>query len=124
MTLAGVWALARSAAASWQYIVIGLLVVALGAQTLRLSWAKNALIADRAAQAEAVRLQAAKAESLSNELIIAQAAAMAITERTSVEYVDRIKTVRVPTECPADERDRLGSRGVLELLHRNKPAAK
>src|SRR5262245_58332636 len=58
-----------------------------------------------------------RADSLANELVIAQASAMAVTEKKVVEYVDRIRTVQAPdTACPADPRMRLGSHGVRDIL--------
>jgi hypothetical protein len=48
---------------------------------------------------------------------IEQAKAMAINDNKAVTYVDRIKYVQAPdTACPADERMRLGSRGVSDLI--------
>lgn len=70
-----------------------------------------------------------RADALANELVIAQAAAMAVTERKVVEYVDRIRTVKVPdTACAADPRMRLGNHGVRDILRgtdteRGAPAA-
>jgi hypothetical protein len=65
--------------------------------------------------AEARAIQ--RAQQLSDELIIAQAAAMAITEKKVVSYFDRIRTVQAPDNaCPADERMRLGSRGVRDII--------
>ena len=58
-----------------------------------------------------------KADRLANELIVAQAAAMAVTERKVVTYVDRIRTVQAPdTACPADPRMRLGNVGVRDII--------
>lgn len=106
--------------ANWKLLVIGLLVAAVGVQTLRLAWAQNELVADRLAQAKAVADAREKAAKLSDELIIAQAAAMAVTETKVVEYVDRIRTVRAPdTACAADERMRIGSAGVRDIVGRS-----
>lgn len=103
--------------ANWKLLIIGLLVAALGVQSLRLAWAQNEVITDRAAQAKAVADAREKAAKLSDELIIAQAAAMAVTEKKVVEYVDRIRTVQAPdTACAADERMRLGSAGVRDII--------
>lgn len=103
--------------ANWKLIAIGLLVAALGVQTLRLSWAQNEIVADRLAQAKAVQEAKDKATALSNELIIAQAAAMAVTEKKVIEYVDRIRAVPAPdTACPADPRMRLGNHGVRDIM--------
>ncbi len=97
--------------ANWKLIAIGLLVAAIGVQTLRLSWAQNELISDKLAQAEAVRKAQERADALSNELVIQQAIAMAVTERTVIQYVDRIRN------APSDvERNRAGSLGVRDIL--------
>lgn len=102
---------------NWKLIVIGLLVAALGVQTLRLAWAQNELVEDRLAQAKAVQEAKDKAKELSDELIIAQAAAMAVTEKKVTEYVDRIRTVTVPdTACAADPRMRIGNHGVRDIV--------
>lgn len=110
--------------ANWKLVVMGLLVAALGVQTLRLSWAENELISDKLAQADAVRKAQDRADALSTDLLIEQAKAYAVTEKKVTEYVDRIRTVAVAAECPADERDRLGSRGVRDILGRSDPKAK
>lgn len=103
--------------ANWKLIAIGLLVVALGLQTLRLSWAQNEIIADRLAQARAVQEQKDAAAKLSDELIIAQAAAMAVTEKKVTTYVDRIRTVQAPDNaCPTDPRMRIGNAGVRDII--------
>jgi hypothetical protein len=70
-----------------------------------------------------------KADDLANELVIAQASAMAVTEKKVVQYVDRIRTVQAPdTACSADPRMQLGNYGVRSLLsgtdaERSPPAA-
>jgi len=103
--------------AHWRLVLIGLLVAALAIQTIRLERAENALIADRLAQAEAIRKAQDAATKLSDELIIAQAAAMAVTEKKVTRYVDRIRTVQAPdTACATDERMRIGNGGVRDLI--------
>lgn len=109
MTLAAILALTKGLAAKWQYIAMGLLA-------LGLLWYRGQAANCRADQAAAIIEAQKRADALSNELIIAQAQAMAVTEKKVVEYVDRIKTVQVASECPPDERDRLGSRGVRSIL--------
>lgn len=80
--------------------------------------------ADKAKQADAVNTANAKAESLANELIIAQAAAMAVTTKTATVYVDRIRNVTTPdTACARDPRMQLGSHGVHDLVLGMVPAA-
>ena len=67
------------------------------------------------AEARAVK----RAGELSDELIISQAQAMAVTEKKVVSYVDRIRTVQAPdTACADDLRMRLGSYGVRDILGR------
>ena len=73
--------------------------------------------ADELAQRQAVQQAKDEAQALSDELLIEQAKAMAINGNKAVTYVDRIKYVQVAdTACPADERMRLGSRGVSDLI--------
>jgi hypothetical protein len=62
-------------------------------------------------------------------LSFAQAAAMAVTEKKVISYVDRIRLVQAPdTACAADPRMRIGSHGVRDVLgvpdpQRGAPAA-
>lgn len=73
---------------------------------------------DATAQAEAIQKAQDKADALANELIIAQAAAMAVNEKTTTVYVDRIHNVQsADTACAADPRMQLGSRGVRDLIY-------
>jgi hypothetical protein len=74
-------------------------------------------ISDTGLRLVSARLEAEqRAAALSDELVIEQAKAMAVNERTAVQYVDRIRTIRVAAECPPDERDRAASRGVRDLV--------
>lgn len=109
MSIAAILGLAKGAASHWREILIGLLA-------LGLLWYRGeyrGCVADRAA---AIVEAQKRADALSTDLLIEQAKAMAVTEKKVVEYVDRIKTVQVAQECPSDERDRLGSRGVRSIL--------
>jgi hypothetical protein len=82
----------------------------------RVSLERN-MAADELAQQKAVQKAKDEAQALSDELVIEQAKAMAINDNKAVRYVDRIKYVQAPdTACPADERMRLGSRGVSDLI--------
>jgi hypothetical protein len=75
------------------------------------------MAADRLAQQKAVQKANDEARALSDELVIEQAKAMAVNDNKAVTYVERIKYVQAPdTACPADERMRLGSRGVSDLI--------
>ncbi len=65
-----------------------------------------------------------KAAALSDELIIEQAKAMAVTEKKVVSYVDRIRTVQANDgACPADERMRIGNHGVRDIVRGDGPPA-
>jgi hypothetical protein len=100
--------------ANWKLIAMGLLVAALGVQTLRLSWAQNELISDKLAQAEAVKKAQDRADALSTDLLIEQAKNAARTEKVVIEYRDRIRN------APNDvERNRAGSVGVRDILRGN-----
>ena len=108
----------------WREGLIGLLLALCGVQTVRLSWAHEQIATEAAARTKAIADAQAKASALSDELIIAQAAAMAVTEKKVVTYVDRIRTVQAPdTACPADPRMRLGNTGVREIIRGGSPQA-
>jgi hypothetical protein len=107
--------------ANWRWLlpVIGIVTaLAWGGieHARRVSLERN-MAADELAQQKAVQKAKDEAQALSDELVIEQAKAMAINDKKAVTYVDRIKYVQVPdTACPADERMRLGSRGVSDLI--------
>jgi hypothetical protein len=108
----------------WREGLIALLLALCGVQTVRLSWAHEEIATEAAAREKAIREAQARADALSDELIIAQAQAMAVTEKKVVTYVDRIRTVQAPdTACAADERSRLGSRGVRDIVRGGGPQA-
>lgn len=98
---------------------IGVLVAALGVQTLRLAWLQAAVAGDKAAQAEAIRKLLEKAETLSNELVIQQAKSMAVTAEKEVVYVDKVHRIPVAPgedEAARSERMRAGTSGVRSIL--------
>lgn len=101
---------------NWRYAVMGILALALGVQTLRLAWADESIATTRAAQEKAIADAQAKADSLANELIIAQASAMAVTEKTVTSYVDRIVNVPVQTACVASPAVAAGLDGMRAVL--------
>lgn len=94
---------------NWQLVLCGLLLVWAGIAQMGWDHCSARRVSDELAARK-------KADALSDELVIEQAKKMAVTEKTVVEYVDRIRKVPVVQECPADDRDRLGSRGVRDIV--------
>ena len=111
--------------ANWRLVLIGLLALGLGVQTVRLAWLQAEVASDKAAQADAILALEKKAEALSNELVIEQARAMGVTAQKGVVYVDRVKTIPVaPGEDEAARSDRMraGSVGVRDIVCGLSPA--
>lgn len=116
--------LLKNPLASGLGILLLLVSLGLGVQTVRLAWERTAFANYKAEETKAILEAQRKAAALSDELIIAQASAMAVTEKKVISYVDRIHLVQGPdTACPADERMRLGSRGVSDLIRGGGPPA-
>lgn len=67
-------------------------------------------LADKAAALEEVAREQKKAAALSDELVIQQAIAMAVTSKKAGNYVEQIR------KAPDAERRRIGSRGVRDLI--------
>ena len=109
MSIAAILGLVKGASSYWREILISLLA-------LGLLWYRGEARGCRADQAAAIIEAQKRADALSNELVIAQAQAMAVTEKKVVEYVTQIRNVPGDPNCPADERDRAGSRGVRSIL--------
>lgn len=93
-------------------------------------WYRGGYESEKAARAaDLVKAQAAarsaedKAQSLSNELVIAQAEAMAIAEKTVTFYQDRILHVPVTTACAQSLAMRDASAGVRQLIRSSSSAA-
>jgi hypothetical protein len=107
--------------ANWRWLlpVIGV-VTALAWGGIEHAWRvslERDMAADKLAQQKTVQKAKDEAQALSDELVIEQAKTMAINDNKAVMYVDRIKYVQAPdTACHADERMRLGSRGVSDLI--------
>jgi hypothetical protein len=107
--------------ANWRWLlpVIGV-VTALAWGGMEHAWRvslERDIAADKLAQQKTIQQVKDEAQALSDELVIEQAKAMAINDNKAVTYVDRIKYIQAPdTACPADERMRLGSRGVSDLI--------
>lgn len=98
--------------ANWRWVLPLVLFAGLAIDDGRL---RLRIAAYESAEARAIK----HAAQLSDELVIAQAQAMAVTEKKVVSYVDRIRTVQAPdTACAADPRMRIGSHGVRDLLGR------
>ena len=110
--------------ANWRWLlpVIGI-VTALAWGGIEHAWRvslERDMSAIKLVQQKTVQKAKDEAQALSDELVIEQAKAMAINDNKAVRYVDRIKYVQAPdTACPADERMRLGSRGVSDLIRRS-----
>jgi hypothetical protein len=97
---------------NWRWLVPLVLFAGLAIDDGRL---RLKIAAYETAEAKAIK----RAGELSDELIIAQAQAMAVTEKKVVSYVDRIRTVQAPdTACADDPRMRLGNHGVRDILGR------
>lgn len=74
-------------------------------------WDRADLAEEKAGQEKAISAAQKKADDLANELVIAQAQAMAVTQQKVVTYVDRIRT------SPDDAaRNIAGSLGVRDLI--------
>lgn len=87
-----------------------------------IGWLKYGIAQEKVARLEAIRVAEKKSEDLSNELIIEQAKATAITTQKVTTYVDRIRLVKTPdNSCPADERMRIGSDGVRDIVRGGGP---
>ena len=98
------------------YAMIALAVL-LALSVIGLLWYRGEYEACAGGQSKAIAAAQKRADDLANELIIAQAAGFAVTEKKVITYVDRIRTVQAPdTACPADPRMRLGSHGVRDIL--------
>jgi hypothetical protein len=109
--------LARFPWLSWA--VAGVALAIAGVQTVRLSWLQTEVAENKAAQAGAILKLEQKAERLSNELVIEQAKAMAVTAQKETVYVDRIKRIPMAQgedEAARSERMRAGTAGVRDLL--------
>jgi hypothetical protein len=105
----------RALGANWQYVLIAALLVWAGIERMG---RQDCQLGRARAIAEAQQ----RADSISAELLIEQQKKAAVIETKVTEYVDRIRTVQVAKECPVDERDKLGTRGVRDIL--GKPKAK
>lgn len=79
---------------------------------------------DKLAAETAVREAQERATNLSNELVIQQAIVMGANRQTGVKYVDKIRNVTTPAPSYVDdERMRLGSHGVRDILEGVQPQA-
>lgn len=101
---------------NWKYLLMGILLVGIGVQTTRLAWAKQTIAENEAAQKKAINEAQHKADILAGDLIIAQAAAMAVTEKTVTSYVDRIVKIPVQTACVSSAAITTGFDGVRTIL--------
>lgn len=66
-----------------------------------------------------------KATDLANKLAVAQEQALAANTQTQTIYVDRIHNVTTPdTACASDQRMRIGSAGVRQLVKGSSPQSR
>lgn len=101
---------------AWKVAGVAILLFVLGAigVGLYLEGRSDGEAAIKAADAVAVAAAQKKADDLGNELIIAQAAANAVTERTVTVYQDRIVHAPTTNTCGPVVRD--AARGVRDTL--------
>ena len=100
----------------WYVAVILALVIYSGLEHIwRVSLQRDMAVA-KAARERIIRETQEKADSLANELIVQQAIAMGKTQEKVTTYVDRIRYVQGPDTCSADERMRIGSAGVRDII--------
>lgn len=93
----------------WVLLALACVIGAGGTGWYRMKWLDE-IHGREVAVAEAQK----KADSLANEIIIAQAAAMAVTERTVTVFRDRIANAPQTSSCGPVLRDAIG--GVREIL--------
>lgn len=104
------------------YVVIAILLGYTG-------WLKYEIAQQDVKEAKAVIAYKDKAEKLANELIIEQAIAMGITNKTAGDAKERISRVVLPPNelacesvCAASERQRIRTRSVRDIVQGNTPA--
>jgi hypothetical protein len=95
-------------------VAILLLVLSAAGAGLYAKGRSDGRLAIEAADAKAVADAQKKADDLANELIIAQAQAMAVTEKTVVQYRDRIVNAPKTSSCGPAVRD--AAAGVRDIL--------
>lgn len=100
---------------------VGLLLLAGAAFGIYAKGRSDGKAAIEAADAKAVAEAQRKADALSNELVIAQAAAMAVTEKTVTVYRDRIANAPSTSTCGPAVRD--AAHGVLDTFGGGGPGA-
>lgn len=104
------------------YVVIVLLGGYIG-------WLKYGISQRDLAEAKAHAAYQSKANTLAGDLIIEQAIAMGKTVTTAADAKDKVRRVQLPPNelacepiCAGSERQRLGTRGVRDVLHGLTPA--
>ena len=63
-----------------------------------------------------------RADSLANELIIEQARNIGLTNQKATSYANQVRSVKDATSAGDAERNRIGNRGVRDILGGNTPA--
>ena len=113
MNLSAVFALLRN---PWVLVIVVSVIGIGGTGWYRMEWKSEVVAfgAYRYEEAKAVAAAQEKASRLSDELIIAQAASMAVTEKTVTVYRDRIAHAPQTNSCGPVLRD--AARGVLDTL--------
>jgi hypothetical protein len=99
VSFAAILGLAKAAASSWQYIVMGVLALGLLWFKVAASDCKAGRAADRAAQVEAVLEAQRKADALSTELLTKQADHKRQLDEAANSVRERIVRVPVSTVC-------------------------
>lgn len=104
---------------SWKLAgaAIGLLLIGLALGGIYVKGRSDGAAQCAAEQAQAIAKAQKQADDLADQLAVARQQAMAVTENKAVSYVDRIKMVPTPPkDCASDERMRIGSEGVRDLI--------
>ncbi len=99
----------RTVGQNWQLFLIGALLLWGGLERMgRLSCVEG--------RAKAIVEAQKKADLVSAELLAEREKKQQVIETKVTEYVDKIREIKIPQECPADPRSKLGTDGVRDIL--------